>query len=83
MSIGDWFRKLFAGPTHIGDGSNEDAAALHEEYGTPGEGEADLRHMEETGGGGGLAGLRFGANEAAEAAEEDLETEEAPPDLAP
>jgi hypothetical protein len=94
MSIGDFFRKLFTGPTRIGDGSAEDAATLHEELGTPGEGDAELKRMEgtgsggdstgfHTGAGGGATGLRYGASESAEAAEEDLASEEAPPDPDP
>ena len=49
MSFLDSLRKIFAGPTRIGDGSAEDAATLQEEFGATSAGEADLRHMEETG----------------------------------
>jgi len=83
MSFLDSLRKIFAGPTRIGDGSAEEAATLQEEFGATDAGEADLKHMEETGGGGGLTGIRYGASESAEAAEEDLETEQAPPDPDP
>jgi hypothetical protein len=85
MSFLDRVRKLFAGPAHISDAGDDGAevdAALAEEYGASDEGEADLKYMEETGGGGGTAGLRLGASEAAEASL-DLETEEHPPDPDP
>jgi len=81
MSFLDSLRKLFAGPTHVGDGSDADAAALHEEYGTPDESAADVRRVETTAGGAPLPGRA--ASEAAEAAEEDLSSEEAPPDASP
>jgi len=90
VSIFDRLRSLLSGPPHMGDGGDPAAAAaLQEEYGAPDPGEADLEHMAETGGGGygggtgyeGDAG--FGASEAAETAEGELESEEAPPDPAP
>jgi hypothetical protein len=80
MSFLDRIRKMLAGPPHVQAGDDEEAAALHEEYGAPREGEADLKYMEETGGGGGAAGLRLGASEAAEVSLDELETEETPPD---
>jgi hypothetical protein len=70
MSIGDWFRRLLSGPS--------EAADMHEEYGTPDEGKADVERLAETGGGG-----SFATTEGAEAAEAELESEEAPPDPAP
>ncbi len=79
MGLGDWFRRMFSS----GSERAEKAAAMHEGFGAPDEGEVDLKRVEETGGGGGTSGLRFGASEAAEAAEDDLASEEAPPDPAP
>ncbi len=90
VSLFDRLRNLLSGPPRVADGGDpEAAAALHEEYGTPDAGEADLERMAETGGGptyaaGGYArDAGFGASEAAEAAEDDLESEAAPPDPAP
>jgi hypothetical protein len=84
MSFLSWLRNLVSGPSQIADGGNPEAAAdLHEEYAAPDAGEADLQYMEETGGGGGTRGIRYAASEFAEAALEDLETEEAPPDSDP
>ena len=79
MSFLDSLRKIFAGPTHVKAGSAEDAAALQEEFGAADQGEADLRYMEETGGGGSLTGTRYAGSESAEAAEDDVASEEAPP----
>lgn len=81
MSIGDFFRKVFGGPTRIGDGSGEEAVALQEDYGAPNEGEAELKRTEELSGGAVMPG--WAASEGAAAAEEDLASEEAPPDPDP
>lgn len=82
MSFFTWLRNAIAGPPQIQDGGDPGGAAdLQEEYGIPGEGMDDLGRMEDTGGGGGYqAAERFGASEAAEVAEADLASEEAPPD---
>jgi hypothetical protein len=80
MSLGDWFRRLFSSaPAAEAD---EDAAALREEYGEPGPdaGEADLKRMEVARGG---PMPNVAAAEGAEAAEAEIESEEAPPDLDP
>ena len=83
MSVGEWFRKLFARPTHIGGTSGEDAAALHEEYGASDEGEAYLEEPDSLTGGGGAVVPSLSASDGIETAEEDLASEEAPPDLDP
>jgi hypothetical protein len=81
MSFLDKLRNLFAGPPRVHAADEEEAAVLHEEFGAPDSGAAQIKHIEETGGGGGMIrGDRFAAQESAEAAEADLETEEAPPD---
>jgi hypothetical protein len=82
MSFLDWLRNALAGPPRIQDGGDPEAAAdLHAEFGVADGGAADLRRMEDTGGAGGyVPGERYGASEAAEAAETDLASEEAPPD---
>lgn len=73
-------RDLLSGPAHVSDGGDPEAAAdLHDELGTPDEGAADVKWMADTGG---LIGS-FDRAEGAEAAEEDLESEEAPPDPNP
>jgi hypothetical protein len=84
LSILDRLRSLFAGPSHIGDtgdDQSEFAADMQEEYGAPDEAAADLERMENVHGGAVVPGIA--ASEAAETAEEDLETEEAPPDPDP
>lgn len=83
MSFLTWLRGLFASPVRIGDGRDpETAADLHEELGTPDEGAAEVKQLAGTHGGGGayLPDEAFAAQESAEAAEADLESEEAPPD---
>ncbi len=85
MSLFDRLRNMLSGPPHVADGGDSEAAAdLHEEYGTPDAGEADVERMAETGGGGGgyVRGGGFGASEAAEAADGELDSG-APPDPAP
>jgi hypothetical protein len=80
MSIGDWFRRMFT-PSGAAEQAEEEAAQ-REEYGTPpDEGEEYLKESEYLSGGAVIPG--FAASEAAEAGVEDLETEEAPPDLDP
>jgi hypothetical protein len=84
LSILDRLRNLLEGPPRIGDTEDdrsEFAADMHEEYGAPDEGAADLERMENVHGGAVVPGIA--ASEAAETAEEDLETEEAPPDPDP
>jgi hypothetical protein len=82
MGFFQWLRNALAGPARIQDGGDPDAAAdLHEEFGVADEGAADLQRMEGTGGAGGYLGAeRFGASEAAEAAQDDVASEETPPD---
>ena len=76
MSILTWLRGLFAAPVRIDDGGDPEAdAALAEDYGAPDRGEADIKRV--------ALGGRYAAAEAAETAEDDLETEKAPPDLDP
>jgi hypothetical protein len=77
MSFLARLRNLLAGPPRV-QGDAADAVALQEEYGTPDEGAADVRHIETTAGGAAVPGIA--ASEAAGAAEEDLQSEEAPPD---
>ena len=81
MSFLARLRKMLAGPPHIQGGDVEGDAALHEDFGSPDEGAADVRRMETTAGGAVLPG--YASSEAAEAGEEDLASEEAPPDPAP
>ena len=93
MSVRNWFRGLFAGPTTIGGGDPEAAAALREEdFGVQDAGEADLESIAEGRTPAAKAGMvqqsmavqaSLAASEAAETAMEDLETEEAPPDPNP
>jgi len=83
MSFLDRLRKMLAGPPHIQSGGAEGAEALHEEYGSPEEGAADLRRLGQTAAGGGAVMPGYGAAEAAGAAEAELEPEEAPPDPNP
>jgi hypothetical protein len=80
MGFLDRLRNMLSGPPRVqGDAAEE--AALHEEFGTPDEAAADVRRVEGSPGvGGGLHNAGFAASQAAEAAEADLETEEAPPD---
>jgi hypothetical protein len=76
MSVSDWFRRLFASRSELA----EEAAAEREDFGKPDEAEADLERAEYTPR---LFGGGFAGSEAAEAAEAELESEAAPPDLAP
>jgi hypothetical protein len=80
VSVSNWFKRLFS--TH--SETDEEHDALREEgLGNTDVGGTDVKYMEETGGGGGDSGIRYGGMEAADAAEADLETEQAPPDLDP
>jgi hypothetical protein len=84
MSLLDSLRKIFSGPTHVGGGGDdpgEVAADMHEEYGAPDEGKADLERMEDLHGGAVVPGIA--GSEAAEAGLEEIESEEAPPDPDP
>ena len=87
MSIRDWLRGLFpSSPARIEDGGDPEVDAdLQEEFGAPDEGREDIEHLADTAGGGGgfVPEQRLAAGESAEAAEEDLESEEAPPDPDP
>jgi hypothetical protein len=84
MSFLDRLRNLLAGPAHVQGDDAEEAAALREEFGTSDQGASDLRSADAVrGGGAGLSNVGFGASEAAEAAEGDLSTEEAPSDPTP
>ena len=85
MGFLQWLRNALAGPPRIQDGGDaEAAAALHEELGVADEGADDLRRMEGTGGAGGYdRAARFGASEAAETAQDDVASEDAPPDPDP
>ncbi len=86
MSVGRWFRALFAKPERIDDGGNPEAdAALQEDFGVPDAGEAELKSIAEggTGGAEGLVQPSGAASEGAETALEDLESEEAPADSDP
>jgi hypothetical protein len=77
MSFLDRLRSWFAGPTRVKAGDAEGAADLKEEFGTSDPGREDVERMEHgyTGGGPvpGLAG-----RDAAEIAESEIESEEAP-----
>jgi hypothetical protein len=69
VSVGDWLRRLFGGP------SREDEAAEREEYGLPDRGEPELERP--------APARSYGAAEGAEAAKDDLESFERPSDPAP
>jgi hypothetical protein len=86
MSFGDWLRRLFS--SSEGDGRAEDDVALREEYGA---GNPDVAGAEEGpsefviggGVGSGYPGPGLAGLEVSEAAEEELEEGEPPPDPAP
>lgn len=83
MGFLDRLRSLLASPPRIQSGGDPEAAAdLQEEFGGPDEAAADVDRMAETGGGGGgrSTNVRYGASESAEAAHDDLASEETPPD---
>jgi hypothetical protein len=81
MSFLDRLRNWLSGPPHIEARGDDDAAALHEEYHTPDEGEAELRRMEQTADRTTIPS--YSAAEGAEAGEAEIESEEAPPDPDP
>jgi hypothetical protein len=92
MSFLDWLRNLISGPPRVSDTMDdpgEVAADLHEELGAPEEGEADIGGAATTSGPippatvGGMAPGRPGSPAGAEAAEAEIESEEAPPDPDP
>lgn len=80
MSFLDKVRNWLAGPPHIQAGDAEERADLQDEFGAPDAGRADIERMEHGYAGGspvpGLAGRN-----AAEVAESEIESEEAPTDL--
>jgi hypothetical protein len=82
MSFLDRIRNWLAGPPHIQGGDDEGGeAALHEEYGTPTEGDAAIKATESGSGGAVMPG--YAAARGAEAAEAETSSEEAPPDAGP
>ncbi|MFL5960243.1 MAG: hypothetical protein ACJ75G_08280 [Gaiellaceae bacterium] len=85
MSLRDWFRNVFSGPPRVADAGDEgaeiDAAMREEELATPGP-PGSLPPYRDTVGGG-LAPSRPGTPAGAEAAENEIEAEEAPPDPTP
>ncbi|TML74833.1 MAG: hypothetical protein E6G12_10740 [Actinobacteria bacterium] len=85
MGFLDRIRNALAGPPHVDDSDRDEGpeidAAMAEDFGAPDKGAADVRRMETTAGGAVMPG-KAGA-EAAEAAEADLASEEAPPDPNP
>jgi hypothetical protein len=84
MSFLDRLRNLIAGPPRVQSGGAEESASLREEFGPSGDDPADVRRVVDSpGGGGGLNTVGYGAIEAAETAEGDLSTEEAPSDPTP
>ena len=80
MGFLDKLRKMLAGPPRV-QGDTADAAALHEELGTSDAGAADLRRMETTAGGAVVPGIA--GSDAAQVAEAEVESEEAPADPDP
>ena len=78
MSFLDRLRNLFAGPPHVKAADAEEATDLHEEYGTSDAAEQDVDRLQYYAGGGPVAGVA--AEDAAEVAEGEIESEEAPPD---
>lgn len=76
MGIMDKIRGLLAGPTQVGGSGAESDAALSEDERTQTAGDAQFAQAAEF-------TPTYGSLEAAETAEEDLETEEAPPDSDP
>jgi hypothetical protein len=82
MSFLDRLRSWFAGPPRVKAGDAEERADLKEEFGAPDEGREDIDRIQHgyTGGGPvpGLAG-----RDAAEIAESEIESEEAPPGPGP
>jgi hypothetical protein len=80
MSFLDRLRNLLAGPPRIQGGNADETVALKEELGTSDQGAADVEGAAETGGGY-VRGVDYGSLEAAGTAQDDLATEDTPPDL--
>jgi hypothetical protein len=85
MGFFDRIRNALAGPPHIDDSDRNEGpeidAAMAADFGGGDKGAADVKRYEATGGSGPLPGL--GGLVGGQAAEEDLESEAAPPDLDP
>ena len=81
MSFLDKLRNLLAGPPHIRADDPEASATLHEEFGAPDKGADNLHRVEAAGDHTVIPS--YSASESAEAAEEDLESEEVLPDPDP
>ena len=82
MGFFDKLRNAIAGPPHVNAGGDSEVeATLHEEFGAGDAAAADLRAAESRIGGAVVPGLS--AQEGAEAAEDALAPEQAPPDLDP
>jgi hypothetical protein len=86
MRIRDWFRNVFSARpvTAAGEGVTEPGAVQAAEESTassPDEGAADIKRMETTAGGAAVPGIAGSA--AAQAAEAQIASEEAPPDQTP
>ena len=72
-----WLRNLLSGPSHVRDDEQgEGEAALSEEYDADSPSDTSLKRMQQ-------ASHLLPNSEAAEAAADDLESLEAPPDLDP
>jgi hypothetical protein len=79
MSFLERVRNWLAGPPRVDTGDPEDAAGLKEEFGSSDEGKADVDRITHSyAGGGPVPGLA--GRDAAEVAESEIESEEAPPD---
>ncbi|HJQ75243.1 MAG TPA: hypothetical protein VJ814_10165 [Gaiellaceae bacterium] len=81
MGFLDRLRKKLAGPVHVQGGDPAGEVALQEEFGGSDSGAADLRRAEKLSGGAVMPGQATA--EAAETAEANLQTEEAPQDPGP
>jgi hypothetical protein len=85
MGFLDSIRNALAGPPHIDDSDRNEGpeidAAMAADFSGADKGAADVKRYEMTGGSGALPGL--GGLVGGQAAEEDLESEEAPPDPNP
>jgi hypothetical protein len=77
MGFLDKIRNALAGPPRVQGGDDEGDAALHEDFGTPDEGDAEVKASEQLSGGAVVPGQA--AAEAAESAEAEIEAEEGPP----
>jgi hypothetical protein len=78
MSFFDRLRNLFSGPARVEAGDAEGAADLKEEFGASDEGREDIERLQHGySGGGPVPGLA--GRDAAEIAESEIESEEAPP----